>query len=420
MSLISAIKDAIFTETPSDVTVNERSFVSVLLDSNNKFSLGKNDFKLHSYKGKSLILTRHLVHFVVTYIVLGIIWLFYLIYSGIHWIATGRWRGVKSSSGINFIIWATVLIITIIILIHILAFLIKDVVLSPNNARINDKGVITVDQPCLETHSFFLLNSANFWTSTDIQVSEGDNVIITASGSMYSDIDDMYKAAYLNKTLEYPRSMFAPNFKSKMDTSVKYCIYGRDSTDRLIIKKDFKGHIRRIKNKKDDKYPRYGSLLYQISTNHQSPISYNDNNNENVVKQMDFLNKNNEYRFTAEKSGFLYLTFNDILLDTLMFDIIDKDGGKMKDKLDSICFKRNDCEKNSKIWFQDNLGEVLVNVRIEKSLCNSDLPFYKKVEVAAFRKINYLSINWGITCIILLGVLLFDGIISNICKKKNS
>jgi hypothetical protein len=410
MSLISAIYDAIFTETPSDVTINERSFVSVLLDSNNKESLSKEDFRIHSYKGKSLILTRHLVHFVVTYVVLGIIWLIYFFYNFMHWCATGRWRGTKSSSGINFIIGSTVLIATIIILIYILAFLIKDVVLSPNNARINNKGVITVDQPCLETHSFFLLNAATFWTSTDIQISKDDEIFITASGSIYSDVGNMYKAAVTNDTLLYQRNIFAPNVNINKDATVKYCIYGRYRDDTL--------------HKKDKEYPRYGSLLYQICTNHKGPVAFNDSHKTNAVRQMNFSNKDNEFHFTADKSGVLYLTFNDILLDTVMFDRIVFDNGYMKGELDSIGFTKNDCINNSRIWFQDNLGEVLVNVRIEKNIWKSDLPFYKKVVVAAYRKINYLSIQSSVAWIIvLISIMLWfiiDGlIISNKYKKRS-
>lgn len=401
MSLISAIKDAIFTETPSDVTINERSFISVMLDSSNNVSF-KEDFRWPSYKGKSLMLTRYLIHIIVTYVVLGAIWLLYFFYSVIHWIMTGRWRGTKSSSGINFVIGATVLIITIIILIYILAFLIKDVVLSPNNARINNKGVITVDQPCLETHSFFLLNSATFWTSTDIQISEGDDVIITASGSMYSDIDDMYNAADSNRMLKYPRSIFAPNISFKEDYDAKYCVYGRG---------------------KNDKNPQFGSLLYQISTNHKGYVPYNID--KDIVKQMDFYNKDYEYSFPAEYSGVLYLAFNDILLDDTIFNRIKKDSLKStiwKD-LQRIPIKCADSIVDEQIWFKDNLGEVLVNVRIEKNIWRSDLPWYKKPLVLAFRKINHLSIHWLSACFIILSAILlwlvFDGIIiSNICKKR--
>lgn len=416
MSLISALYDAIFTETPSDVSINERSFVSVMLDSK---GLGKpfelNDFKIHIRRGESMVLTRLLLDIAVKG-VLSIIWFVYQVYNVIHYIATFRWRGTKPSSGINLIIGSVVFISTIIALLYILAFLIKDVVLSPNNARINDKGVITVDQPCLETHSFFLLNSATYWTSTGIQVSEGDMVYITASGSMYSDVDDMHRAVNTNRVLKYSRSIFGPYTPLSNDTSdAKFCLYGRNSLDRYY---DF--WLFRVK-KPLREYPRYGSLLYQICPNHQTPIDYNIGK-ERFIRQMDF-SRWKGYHFTAKKSGVLYLTFNDILLDTVMFDSIVFDNGYMKGELDSIGFTKNDCINNSRIWFQDNLGEVLVNVRIEKNIWESDLPWYKKVVVYAYRKISFLFIHGCVAWIIVLSsvilLFVFDGlIVSNIYKRR--
>ena len=412
MSLISAIYDAIFTETPSDVTINERSFISVLIDSNNKESFKMDDFRFPSYKGKYLILSRHIIHFVVTYIVLGIIWFIYGVYNIMHWTVTGKLRGMKSSSGINFIIGSIVLVSTIIALLYIMTFLVKEVVLSPNNARINNKGVITVDQPCLETHSFFLINSATYWTSTDIQVSEGDKVFITASGSMYSDVYDMYLSAYSNKKLDYQRNVFAPNFIARKDIAVKYCIYGRFE---------------------EDDNAQFGSLLYQICTNHKGPIPYNDINNRTVIKQMDFSNKDNEYSFIADHSGVLYLTFNDVLLDTITFHNItdnslngEKAAINLYEDLKRVHIYHDNDIKDERIWFQDNLGEVLINVRIEKNLENIELPLYKKIMVYTYRRINHMSTHGHINStgwiilFVLLGWFIFDIIISmvynNICN----
>ena len=398
MSLISAIKDAIFTETPSDVTVNERSFVSVLLGSNDKFLLGKNDFKVHSYRGKSLVLTRHLGHFFVTYVVLGIIWLIYQTYSVIHWLATGRWRGAKSSSGINFVIGSTVLITTIIVLIYIIAFLIKDVVLSPNNARINNKGVITVDQPCLETHSFFLLNSATYWTSTDIQVSEGDEVYITASGSMYSDVFDMHEAAIKNRHLKYARSILGSYRPVKEDTiGTQYCLYGRYKQDRYQLFKLNRYQLFKLK-KGLKEYPRFGSLLYQIASPNNGYISYNNKENEEAIQQITLNKNNNEFVFPAAKSGVLYLTFNDILLDNATLTKIFKDANNgnlaamdLREELKRVKVHKENDIVDEKIWFQDNLGEVLINVRIEKSIRRSDLPWYKKPVVFLYRHLNHFA-----------------------------
>lgn len=422
MSLISAIYDAIFTETPSDVSVTERSFISVMLDANNqKQAFSKDDFRLHLSKGKSLVLTRFLVQLVVKSI-LGVIWLIYGIYNVIHKIITGRWRGMKSSSGINLVIGSMVLVITIMALLYILAFLTKEVVLSPNNARINDKGVITVDQPCLETHSFFLLNAADFWVPTDIQINKGDRVYITASGSMYSDVADMHKAAIENKNLNYARSILGAHNTVKNDTiGVRYCIYGRYNNDNLGTFK-----LRKCLNK----HPYFGSLLYQIGSPHKGYIPYNTDENPKAVQQINLNRNNNEFVFIAKKSGVLYLTFNDILLDSIIFERIQSDSNNLDTTAIEICEDLKRCMiesesdiKDEKIWFKDNMGEVLVNVRIEKSIRRSDLPWYKKPVVRVFRHLNSFSTRgfWGssawINIMIIILWLGVDVIISNRIKK---
>lgn len=414
MSLISAIKDAIFTETPSDVAINERSFISLMLDYKGQGEhLSGKDFRFHSYKGKTLIITRHVLH-VLQIIVLGLIWLVYEIYNILHKLITGKWRGMNTSAGINMIIVSIVVISTIIMLSYMLTFLIKDVVFAPNNARINAQGVVTVDQPCLETQSFFLLNAASFWTSTDISVTKGDKVYITASGSMYSDIGDMYNAAKNNIEPKYPRSIFSATTSNKKDTKdVKYCIYGRYSGD----------------YKKSEDLPRFGSLLYQIHPyHHKEPLYFNDDKNEEVVKQMNFT-KDREYCFEAKKSGILYLTFNDILLDEDMFNRIKQDG--ISDKTVEVwkdLEKTNNTEydsiRNDKLWFQDNIGEVLVNVRIEKNIWSSDLSWYRKPVVAFYRRINHWATkdmkDSGLLLfiVIVISYLVVDGIVSAFFRKK--
>ena len=51
------------------------------------------------------------------------------------------------------------------------------------------------------------------------------------------------------------------------------------------------------------------------------------------------------------------------------------------------------------IWLQDNLGEALINIRVIKSVRNSDLPFYKKVYVRFHRLINWLYYNSPKSCL---------------------
>lgn len=427
-SLISTIRQAIFTETPSDVSIHQRSLVSMFIENSGESdAFSSDDFKIKSYRGKSMVLSRHLLHFLKV-LVLGVIWSVYTVYNLIHRILTGKWRGMKSSSGINIVILTFVTIFGIVSLIYILMFLIRDVVLAPNNAYINPKGVISVTQPCYETQSFFLLNAATYWTPTDIHVTEGDQVYISASGSMYSDIGDVIDAASENQKLIYKRSGFGTVIPDSLDTAdVQYCIYGR-------YKKD------RTNNVYTD--ARFGSLLYQIAQPHGGPIDYNTDDKPNEVHQVNFYNKCRKskiYNFKAEKSGTLYLTFNDILLDEATIDALirDQPQGIWADIDTSIISKmgKKVSVQNIKdaivkyigdpqIWFQDNIGEILVNIRIEKNIWKSDMKWYKKIACSLYRYVDHCCnkpfMESPLPCTILI-VVLYLGIditVSNVIKRR--
>lgn len=429
-SLISTIRQAIFTETPSDVSIHQRSLVSMLIENSGESdAFSSDDFKWESYRGKSLVLSRHLLH-LLKVLFLGIIWCVYAIYNLLHRIFTGKWRGMKSSSGINIVILTFVTIFCIVSLMYILMFLIRDVVLAPNHAYINPKGVVTVAQPCYETQSFFLLNAATYWTPSDIHITEGDRVYITASGSMYSDIGEIFEAAKENKKLIYQRICLGTTKPKESDTiDVQYCIYGRYKNDRT-------------NNVNTD--ARFGSLLYQIAQPHGGPIAYNTDDKPNEVQQVNFYNKHGKsrtYNFRAKKSGILYLTFNDILLDRETIDAIvrNEPGNVWKDIDDNILkddysiYDANACvdtiynriKKCEQIWFQDNIGEVLVNVRIEKNIWKSDMKWHKKIACSLYRYIDHCwnkpFIESPLPCTILIVVLYFgiDITVSNVIKRRD-
>lgn len=465
-SLISLIKEAIVSHSEKNVTIHERTLVTELIEAEKKrnpFSLC--DFLPRKYSGKNFVLTRHLIY-IYRCIVLFFIALFYAVYDLLHKICTGewkskaldkkfiedripdekrrkklhteKWRGIESSTGLNAIIFICTLVFTIITLIWGLHFLLKEVVLPDNDCQVNHYGIVTFDQGCLEEQHFFLLNAATFWANTGIAVSKGDKVYITASGSMYSDVDDMIDAAADNKCLLYPRSDFYKLYR-EMDQDAEYCIYGRfynDTTDR-------------------DNKPVFGSLLYQICDEVGGPKCYNDSLYPTVVKQINFAkNKNSlfgdkRYHFKAKNSGILYFSFNDILLDDSIIDAIIKNHGKKSVEVynslmkkipkDSVCCSFQDTcfwlksRVDSLIWFEDNLGEALINIRVERNVWHSHLPLHKKLMIAFYRKMNSLYtktengfpidfLRSGLLLMILIVLLWFgiDTAVSNSLKKSKA
>ncbi|MBO4488051.1 MAG: hypothetical protein J5741_00140 [Bacteroidales bacterium] len=500
-SIIQAIKDAILTEISSDVRIQDRSFWSQLLEEKKKDhdpSAWSMRWKVRT--DKPFIVTRFLFRCLYN-ILLCFIWLCNTIYEFIFRWFSGRWRGyskeeskdikgrdifkrgIRPSAGINIILAGVALVAGIVAIVYIIVFNINNVVLAPSNLRTNTNGIISIDQPGLETQHYFLLNAANFWTPTGIALSKGDKVYITASGSMYGDIYNMDTCSRMNKKLEYSRSIIGPNYlQNKTGTlNTKYCIYGRNPFD---------------------KDARFGSLLYQVSPPIPGPKPYNtdgDTTIQQIVFDTNTQKKNDAvYQFEVKEHGDLYFCFNDILLDTTILKKLESDYfrdtsnrdlkklykpllecGWYRDslkKIDNIAFKKdtssvvikicsykkkdsiqnvldsirkgciinplntNSWESTSQnslniqkdinrwlwlpntpvflnididssglslldilkkanwvditehdptIWFQDNIGEVLINVRVEHNLGHTAIPFPKKMMTLCYRGVEH-------------------------------
>ena len=409
-SLSSTIKQAILTDAPSDVTIQERSLVSAMIAHQRKGE--PLSFKM-VFEGNPLKCQRfpiaHTLLYVLRCLIMGLILLIYAAYEVVYRLFTGKKRNMRPSVAINTVILSGTIVIAILALVFSVTFLVRNVLLSPNEASINSNGVVSINQPCMETQYFYLLNAATYWTSSGIAVSRGDRVYISASGGMYSDIGEMCDKASDNSRLLYPRSSFAVKKKwDKEDTTgIQYCIY--DNPDDA----------------------RFGSLLCLIANETQNPEYHFKKNSHGKIRQLDY--KTNDIRFTAgEKDrGILYFTFNDILLDSDTYNKIsankdnDKDSAAInmwkdladsgKDKYESI--------KDPTIWFKDNLGEALVNIRIEKSIRYSSLRCHEKIAMHFYRGISRLKTDFWHSwiprdAIVLLFLLLADIWITHLRNRK--
>lgn len=411
-SISSTIKQAILTDAHSDVTIHERPLVSELIWHNRQEEplTWKMVFEGNPFKSKRLIIA-HTIYYLLRCIFMGIILLVYSIYELIYRLLTGKRRNMRPSIAINFVLFSFTIVIAIIILVFNISFLVRNVILAPNEASINSNGVVSINQPCMETQYFYLLNAATYWTSSGIAVSRGDRVFISASGGMYSDIGEMSKKAFVNETLLYPRSVFAernPSFIKRLfrkkqqnetidNLGIQYCIYN-DSVAHLS----------------HGGTPRLGSLLCLVSTETQTPeYHFRNKGYGKTIHQIDY--EKNEIRFTANKDecGILYFTFNDILLDSNTY------GRIMKDTNSAAINMRKDLKSTNKseyasiedptIWFKDNLGEALVNIRIEKSIRHSSLSTPDKFAMSFYRGFSRMKSNpwqsWIIWFLIIVGSL---------------
>ena len=411
-SLIETIRRAMLSETQRDVSFVEHSWWSQLLHYDGRGRRVSNaDFRLRDHRGKKLIIAHYLVD-LCRCVLMGILWLVYACFDAIRYFVSGKKGDAgrsredrPASIWVNFLILITILIFSIVGLVFILSFGIRSVVLPPSKMHVNSSGVVSIEQPHLEEQHFFLLNAATGWYRTDIRISKGDKVYITAAGGMYNDVGEMYDKANDNDTLLYPRYSFS--YGEKNTENVQYCIYGR-------------------KDSAEAQEARFGSLLYQVGKQHIAPQSYNTDSCSSVKQILfDSASRTKPFVFTSDSSGVLFFSFNDILLDPAIIEKIcdtsklDKlhDSGKpysLRDKLLKLCPEdslKKYCGKGKKdkkkscglkdtlyvlekfldpqIWFKDNIGEVLINVRVEKSICNSPLPCRKKAIVGLYRELDH-------------------------------
>lgn len=376
-SLSSTIKQVILTDTPTDVTIHEQSLVSALIGQKRQgepLTL-KKIFEGNPLKKKRLPIA-HTIIYVLRCIFLGFLFLIYALYEVVYRLLTGKKRNMMPSTAINVVMLSGTIVAAIIALFFSVTFLVRNVILAPNEANINSNGVVSINQPCLETQYFYLLNAATYWTSSGIAVQEGDNVYISASGGMYSDIGEMSKNALSNEKLLYPRSVFAVKEEwDKQDTSgVQYCIY----------------------NKKGD--ARFGSLLCLIANETHNPEYNFSKQSQNRIRQIDYEKNCIKFTATEKDRGILYFTFNDVLLDKSTYNRIYNDTNSaaraMWDDLKRSEKIIYNSIKDPTIWFKDNIGEALVNIRIEKSIKHSGLRFHEKCAMYFFREISHLKTDF--------------------------
>jgi hypothetical protein len=261
----------------------------------------------------------------------------------------------------NFVCLFIAVIVCVTILITSFVFFINDVLLFQNNSKLNQMGAIISERSCKRETTIFLFGSAQRWANTGIQLQKGDEIKISYSGGFNSDIVGLKEAAETNDTLRY-----------------KWISFSNDTTptDSLTRK-------RLLYN--DEKDARFGSLLYVIA----GEMGVADEIDTDIYQVEQ--NK----AASVKQNGVLYLAVNDIYLTDTVIRLYEKDNkrlipidssitkttfDKYKDSID-LFYKYTDTlyiiagksfidyfSKNRELFYQDNLGEVLVVVDIKRHI----------------------------------------------------
>lgn len=347
--------------------------------------------------------------------------LVFAVYSIFEWLAlklTGRHRNFRQSVRTNAVILYAGLITTVSMIVVMVVFFIKDILLFPADNNINSHGTVTMAQPCGVEHNVLLVNSAEFWAETGIRVVKGDKVRIAASGAFYGQLVDMHDAALDNKVRRFPPDNF--HWKKELKTVgtgkeksvTQFCVYGRNGTTDLNA--------------------RFGSLIYQIKPEGKKPVSSNSGLPHKEIFQIE-PKKDGPYEFRAAHSGVLCFAVNDIFLDdeAVLKAVITQDSLAYVSNPDSKdllletktierlvkdttgeehdMFVRNIISQNRSMWYDDNIGEILLNVNIERKHPGNLLSFLTKPFRWIFHHNGWLHIL--ITCSILMLLDLITGIL---------
>lgn len=403
-SLLEAITSntATTAKTTTNYEVDDRSFLTELLSGTHQTRIeNRSDCEILGIT--PFFDFRKTEKFPVTIFIFRTLWklmmllplCYYKIVSLLAWAFSNRQEKFQSkinSARVNFVIFFCSIVLAIVLLVSTFFFFFNSVLLLDSNQLINDYGTIHMEQPCGIESCVYLYNTAQPWTNTGINIVKGDEVRISASGAFYGRVFDLVNSANKNDTL--PFSFINPSVidtsQSLYDTNVvSLCMY----------------------NKKDAVF---GSLLYQIKKDNETIIyDSRDDNDDNPHIIQDNHERSESFSFTARHSGELYVSINDIYLSdkvlVLLRDMpkknieqhleIEKINDTTKIKSDSLFniglnWVKERKPKNKldtiveyklaklyalvhsdslfhKYWFDDNLGEILLNITVNRNVISS-------------------------------------------------
>lgn len=271
-------------------------------------------------------------------------------------------------------------------IIYAATFFIKDILLFDEKPIVTETGAIVPQRSCNREQVLFHFNSADLWAGTGVQLQRGDRIRVSHSGGFHSDVADIYLKARQNDRLKYPYYFNARNASSE---GVENCIYNAAND---VPRSAWLQPWRRQEFR--ERRPAFGSILWQVSE-------------ENCVMKprkgdIHQIGQTDAGRFIRiRKDGELFLTVNDIYLSDSVIARLNPDlpddpkhlrplpaspveareqnldflGIHESGRNDSLLYSREairtcvtDHPEMRSVWFQDNIGSVLICVEIERKV----------------------------------------------------
>lgn len=388
----------------------------------------------------------HFLYSMVVYVAKLLIFAFYWVASFIKRVITGKKCDLSQSPRFNFIIFFSSCTILVMLIVAVLVFFIKSVLLSPPDIQVNEYGAITMPQSCERESYMFLLNTARCWENSGIKVSEGDEVCITVSGSFFSDIDKMYECALNNERPEYERTyvsfdrnrkqapdstkdaeLLMTNLNSKSGkTNNRFGLllvqirYASQSTppyldniitqnesdttlDALHFNAEESGYLYFAVNDEYiteswfDRIKKDSKLQDSLRIYNFAKLSITVYNKLDSAIRHDDKHKNDS---TIDLCN--YKTANEVFISKTCFDIIKSDKkyqeliGWTNEGIDTLTAWGDWDEDLATMWYDDNVGDVLINVKINRAVVQGNV-FAPSVLTKSYRRLEefFLSPNFG-------------------------
>lgn len=422
-SILERIKFEIASMGKGKIILTEKSsLLNLLKDNKPSEEEFKPQMNWKDFSGHAFPVTNYLLR-LLYYVAECFIWLGYGLLKVIRFLSCGKKnkdedKDLSTFPRVNFVIFVSVIISYIVLIVIIIVFFLKSVLFFNPQGGSNPQGALVIPQDCGKEHYIYLFNSATCWANTGIKVLEGDEIVLSASGSFFGKISLMDSCASNNIKPKYPRSIIS-YYNSRNDSK----------------KIDFLTRTILMYNKED---ARFGSLLMQIKEDNEDFLYASDKNDEDNKRlmQIDFPEKGNPPHISIKKSGVLYFAVNDIYLSGDVIDTI-KNETILQDSLDAKYFVFYDENENKEtleiakvvsskvdpfMWFEDNVGEILLNITVIRDVLPANSP-KPTIMVKTYRWIEekFMVSPLKFFLWLFLGVLawiLLDRLIGIIVKKK--
>ena len=281
---------------------------------------------------------------------------------------------VPMQKGLRLLLVLASLVVGITFVLHYSFVLIKDSLLFQGEIEVNEKGALLPTKSFEREYGIFLFNTSELWVDTGIRVEKGDLLRISASGAFHSSVGDLYAYA-------------------KDNTSDSTIIHWRGGNDRFAgVEQQTEKNIYLL-NKNED----MGDILFSIVPDYQMPLELEGQAMNQITADKGV---------KASLSGNLFVTINDIYFPN---DSTLREYGSQPFStrfgapfpVDTL-IEGKDKKHYHTIFYNDNLGQILLTVEIQHPLKTSFFgvdffnprKHYRKLETQLEHSKNFFCSVW--------------------------